>query len=129
VTALRGDNSGFHACRSRPDNGDAFFCRYRFGLTVLKLATRFRKLNARYPVTAMSMADARLIATNTSANVVGPVFAGLDGEIWVADEGPDHPNHVRLSRGHCVFCLLGLIDSPSREDRNRDCVPDGLCER
>ncbi len=63
------------------------------------------------------MTDTGLIAGDAGANIVGPALLRLAGHFRIANHGPCHAAHVRLTFGNNTLGILGLVDTAGDENR------------
>ena len=65
------------------------------------------------------MADASLVAGDAGADVVQPARLRLVRHLGIGDLGAGHAAHVGLARGNDALGVLGLVDAPGDEHRDR----------
>ena len=69
-------------------------------------------------------ANARLIAANTSTDVIEPAGPRLCRHKWITDHGSGHTAKIGVAAGDQLFGDLRLIDAPGRNHRPFGCLLD-----
>ena len=119
VAALRGDNSGHHACGTGPDHGDGFRCGGgRVGQFGFRTGAGVHEATGQ--TARKGMVQAGLVAGDAGRNLGSASAARLGDEIGVGEEGAGHADHIGASVGQDRFGHVGGVDPVRGDDRDPD---------
>jgi hypothetical protein len=116
MTALGGDDRGFHARWPASNHDNPLLLRRRLDDTQTEFPTGLGPLYARDRGVQLDVADTGLIAGDAGPDVIEPPFTSLLRHLGIGDHRAGHAAHVGLFGGYDPIGDLRLIDPPGNEN-------------